>query len=371
MWRYPELSSAGTPRPDLHRAASNSERALWPDLVRVFATVCVVLTHVSAVPATHLPQVGRPAWDYAVIYDAVSRAAVPLFIMTSGALLLAGSKIKVSAFAWRRFGKVGIPLLFWSALYFVWRISIRNETLTPSDYVYHVLHGFTDPVYPHLWFLYAILILYALVPLLAFALRKISPQFLLGLVLIWAMIQTAEFFWTQGASAYIGFDFLSLAGCVGYFVAGYALALALPSKLPRLQVRILFCVFVAAAAVASVGTILSSSESGGQLNESLLAPLAPDVLVMSLSAFVFLRELPNHLGLSSHVMLTWFAATSFGVYLIHPMAIDVLDIVGLPLDPLPYDSIWYLPFMSGLVLLISTGLVFVLRLATWTRWTVP
>ncbi len=92
---------------------------------------------------------------------------------------------------------------------------------------------------------------------------------------------------------------------------------------------------------------------------------------MSFSAFVFLRELPNHLGLSSHVTLTWFAATSFGVYLIHPMAIDVLDIIGLPMDPLPYNSIWYVPLMSGLVLLTSASLVFVLRLTTWTRWIVP
>ena len=189
--------------------------------------------------------------------------------------------------------------------------------------------------------------------------------------LLWAIVQTLEFFLTHGASAYIGFDILSLVGCVGYFVAGYALARALPSKLPRRQGIIWFCVFVAAGAVASIGTILSSSESGSQLNERLLAPLAPDVLVMSISAFVLLRELSNHIGLSSDVTLTWFAATSFGVYLIHPMTIDALGIIGLPLDPLPYNSIWYVPFMSGLVFLISVGLVFVLRLGTWTRWIAP
>lgn len=368
--RFPKLGAAPTPWPDAHRAALESDRAVWPDLIRVFATVCVVLIHVSAVPATHLQQVGRPAWDFAVIYDAVSRAAVPLFIMTSGALLLAGSTTKVSAFAWRRFGKVGVPLLFWSALYLVWRNYIRNETLSFSDYVYHLLHGFADPVYPHLWFLYAILILYTLVPLLAFAQRKLSPQFLLGLVLIWAMVQTAEFSSTQGASAYIGFDFPSLAGCVGYFLAGYVLAVALPSKLSRFQVRLWFCVFVAAAAVASVGTILSSSQGEGRLDECLLAPLAPDVLLMSISAFVFLRHVSNHLGPGSHVTLERLAATSFGVYLVHPMAIDVLDIIGLPLDPLPYNSIWYVPLLSGLVLLTSASIVFVLRLTIWTRWTV-
>jgi surface polysaccharide O-acyltransferase-like enzyme len=371
MGRSPELSSARTTWPNVHGAALNSERALWPDLIRLFATVCVVLIHVSAVPAAHLQQVGRPSWDYAVIYDAVSRAAVPLFIMTSGALLLARSTAKAKAFASRRLVKVGIPLLLWSVLYFVWRIYIRKETLTFADYVYHLLHGITDPVYPHLWFLYAMLILYTLVPLLAFVLREVSPLLLLGLVLIWVIIETAELFLTKGASAYIGFDVLSLAGCVGYFVSGYALALVLPPKLPRFQVCIWVCVFVAAAAVASVGTILSSSPGGRQLDERLLAPLAPNVLVMSISAFVLLRHASNHLGLSASVTLTRLAATSFGVYLIHPMAIDVLDVIGLPLDPLPYNSIWYVPLMVGLALLISAGLAFVLRLTAWTKWTVP
>jgi len=179
MWRSPALRSISMP--EMHSSAK-SERALWPDLVRVFATVCVILIHISAVPATHLAQVGHPVWDYAVIYDAFARAAVPLFIMTSGTLLLAGSTTQLSAFAWRRFGKVGIPLLFWSVLYFFWRIFIRNETLRASDYVYHLLHGFTDPVYPHLWFLYAILALYTLVPLLVFVLKNFSQQTLLGLV---------------------------------------------------------------------------------------------------------------------------------------------------------------------------------------------
>ncbi len=373
------MGHAAVTRSDIHRYSERFARGgvgvagveLNPFHAWIYATGCVILIHVSAVPATHLLQVGRPSWDYAVIYDAVSRAAVPLFIMTSGALLLAGSRAKLTVFAWRRFGKIGIPLLLWSALYLVWRIFARNDKLSLSDYVYHVLHGFSDPVYPHLWFLYAMLILYALVPLLSFAARKVSPQLLVKLVPVWATIQTVEFSLTQVASAYIGFDFLSVAGCVGYFLSGYALVLALPSKLPRLQVRIWFCAFVAAAAVASVGTILSSSQGVGQLNEHLLAPLAPDVLLMSISAFVLLRHVSDHFGQSSHVTLTRFAATSFGIYLIHPMAIDFLDIIGLPLDPLPYNSIWYVPAMSGLVLLMSAGLVVVLRLTTWTRWTVP
>jgi len=371
MWRSLELSSARAAWPDLHGGGLKSERVLWPDLIRVFATVCVVVIHVSAVPATHLPQVGRPAWDYAVIYDALSRTAVPLFIMTSGALLLAGSTAKVGAFAWRRFGKVGIPLLVWSAAYFVWRIVIRNEPLTVSDCVYHLLHGFTDPIYPHLWFLYAILILYTLIPLLAFALRRLSPRLLLGLVLMWAIIETTEFSASQGASAFIGFDLLSLAGCVGYFIAGYALARALPAKLRHFQLGICICVFMAAAAAASIGTIFSSSRGEGRLNEQLLAPLAPDVLVMSISAFVLLRHLSTYLGPGPHARLARFATISFGVYLIHPMAIDVLDILGLHLDPLSCNSIWYIPLISGLVLLMSAGCIYMLRLSRLTRWVVP
>ena len=63
-------------------------RILWMDLARVVAAAWVVTIHVAAVPVKNIKSVPSDWWWWANLYQSFSEAAVPLFVMLSGASLL-------------------------------------------------------------------------------------------------------------------------------------------------------------------------------------------------------------------------------------------------------------------------------------------
>ena len=92
---------------------------MWIDLLRVFAIFQVILIHLSfpVIAKLELPDSYRLA---AVFYNAFSRAGVPIFFMISGYLLL-GREEPIMDFLRKRFLKVGIPALLWTAIYLIWQ----------------------------------------------------------------------------------------------------------------------------------------------------------------------------------------------------------------------------------------------------------
>ena len=47
------------------------------------------------------------------------------------------------------------------------------------------------------------------------------------------------------------------------------------------------------------------------------------------------------------------SSLSFGIYLLHPLILDVLDLLGLPLDPMPFNTLWYVPLLSVLAFTVA------------------
>src|SRR4051812_36607782 len=85
----------------------------WMDLARVVATGAVVLIHVIApvVSSGRGESLSHLRWWFGNIVDSGCRAAVPLFIMISGALLLSvGRQEGTQEFYAGRLSRVGVPL---------------------------------------------------------------------------------------------------------------------------------------------------------------------------------------------------------------------------------------------------------------------
>jgi peptidoglycan/LPS O-acetylase OafA/YrhL len=70
-------------------------------------------------------------------------------------------------------------------------------------------------------------------------------------------------------------------------------------------------------------------------------------------------------------LLAFTGAVSFGIYLVHPMIIDVFDSLGLHIDPLPFHPGWYVPFLSVAVFLGSAAAAAALRKTRVLAWLVP
>ena len=133
------------------------------DFIRMTAIVLVILIHSCG-------QLVESDWGGArleyVLIASVIDMGVPLFLMLSGALLL-GKEEPLGVFFKKRFSRILLPFLIWSLVFYVLLFPPHGIDCL-WDYPYKLLTGGIHGVY---WFVYTIIGLYLLTPLLRPAMR--------------------------------------------------------------------------------------------------------------------------------------------------------------------------------------------------------
>lgn len=198
------------------------------DLLRIVAILGVVAIHVFPLILTDKSLVGTPTGDFAVTVQTVSIRCVPLFIMISGALLLAPRMHARGPWQFyrRRAGRLLPALVFWHLFYLVGiRMWLNGRDLTPERILVDLIDA---RIYTALYFLWLILGLYLVAPVLAAFLadggrRRAVATAVVGVV--WASAVWA----TPMVSGLLGAPRPVQAGMltwwfhyVGIFVAGWA-----------------------------------------------------------------------------------------------------------------------------------------------------
>ena len=141
-----------------------SKRIYYLDILRVIACLSVIMIHVCAPYAAK--EFGSLNFWAGNILDGLARIGVPLFVMISGSLMLDKnyqiSKDKLK----KRILKMILFFIFWSIIYFIifdviLAGSIRHGQISISKIITSLISG-----YSHLWFIYLIIGLYLIVPIL-------------------------------------------------------------------------------------------------------------------------------------------------------------------------------------------------------------
>lgn len=183
------------------KTSLSGERIVFLDYLRVVAIFMVLLVH-SIEPfylggeGTLVASYGDARW--VTFLDSALRCAVPLFVMTSSYLLVpvAGDGI---TFLKRRFLRVGIPFIVWSLLYAIvpyWGTGGEIDVTTNlSRLVFNLM-----PHAGHLWFVYMILGIYILMPIISPWLERVSPRNERLFIALW-LLSTAVPFMRWAASA--------------------------------------------------------------------------------------------------------------------------------------------------------------------------
>jgi surface polysaccharide O-acyltransferase-like enzyme len=360
------------------RTAEISSRIVWIDLIRVVSLYCVVVLHIAAVPASAFGSIPMDWWWVANLIDAAVRPCVPLFVMVSGALLLDPAREQpLRVFMRRRVSKVVIPLLAWSALYAIWRITFHGQSLTLLQFFRQLVTGMGGAVSLHLWFLYLILSLYLITPILRVYVRHASTSNQLYFAALWLVASAIRPLLEARLGLVIGLSLEPVTGFVGYFVLGSTLRTLPTRPLSSGWVRICSGVYLAGYAAATAGTYLLTRRSG-TLDESFYAYLSMNVIAMSIAGFVLLGELGRRLHVARHAARSrrWLATCSvlgLGAYLVHAMVIEALQAgwLGWELGPLTLYPLVGIPFVATLVFGISLGITAVLRWIPGLRIIVP
>lgn len=149
----------------------SSPRSYGLDILRIVSICGVVAIHVFGLRVGSKPKSGT-TWWIATTIDIGAIWVVPVFIMISGALLLGSRQVaeKPMEFYRKRATRIIPALIVWNLVYIVVvRIWMRHEVL-PTGRVLQMLYD--SSFFTQLYFLWIVLGLYAVAPVLSTFLRS-------------------------------------------------------------------------------------------------------------------------------------------------------------------------------------------------------
>ncbi|HBN74946.1 MAG TPA: hypothetical protein DD473_03810 [Planctomycetaceae bacterium] len=297
---------------------------IWLDNSRILAIYAVVVLHVAAGVVTG-NEIGSEYWWIGNIYNSLVRWCVPVFVMISGALMLHTSKKEdLTVFYKKRLSRVLIPIIVWSLFYSGWAVlkaSIKGEKIYLVDLLNRVLDGM--PHY-HMWFLYMILILYLFTPFLRPIVACFSRRDLSVLVVFTFLMAAINYAYIMVVSAeprpslFINWFLLYLP----YYFLGHLIR---EDDVPRSTV-LLWLTFVVSSLVTSVGCYLVSIRNGLDSGLYFYGYLSVSVIPMSISAMYLLKKL--NAPIINSEFIRKMSALTLGVYLIHPVLLEVINQLG-------------------------------------------
>lgn len=307
-------------------------RVYYFDYLRVFATAGVVILHAGSVILTRnnggdVDFLSR--FNIGNAYNSLGRFAVNCFFMISGALLLAPlHKFRLRQQTLR----VALPLLTWSAIYVLTNAYLSHQHLPviggSNDNDGSLASGLNSfivgPLAYHLWFVYVLVGIYLVIPLLRpiTALPEATRANLLRYALIlWAIFTVAiptihqispslttpyEAAFPDLPAGYLGFVLL------GFYLHHHA------GQVPRKWLML--------GAVTGLFAVMALVFFEEVQREGSLWPLGnftPQVILFSACMFLLTKATFNRPGrYFSFISLT--SHLSFRIYLVHALVLHVL-----------------------------------------------
>lgn len=309
------------------------------DAARWLAALAVVLLHSAAQTVSDAATYGSGAWLAANLYDSAARWCVPVFVMVSGALLLDPAREQdLRRFYGRRVARICAPLLFWTVFYLAWRTLLDWWDGGAADISYWPRKVAEGQPYYHLWYLYMIVGLYLFAPLVRALYARSRPEgrrlwvvAILGLAILEALYR-------QALGIRSGFFLTWFLPYLGYFVAGRMIFDG-ELRLPRPAL-------LAAGSMAATAAGVYALSDTGALNLYFYDYFSLTVPLMSLAAFQWIVDSPRVPALPRLASLT------FGVYLVHPVFLDLARRAGL-YGRDAWQTAWALPALAVAVFAMS------------------
>ncbi len=325
-----------------------SERGLiWVDNARIIAIFAVVVLHIAASVVSDITNLGRPGWWIGNAYDSLARWCVPAFVMISGALLLDPNKNEpMPVFYRKRASGILLPIIFWSIFFLGWAFLkglIKGEQFS---FVFIVKQQLGGKPYYHLWFLYMLTGLYLVTPFLRSFIKNTSKKeqiiFVAMLFAISIINKVFNVFYPGSWKLFINWFLPYLP----YFISGHLIR-----KMRINSNRVLLILFFALSVIlTSLGLFFLSRASGLGNGLYFYDDLSITVVPMSLCMMLLLKTITKPVLLNSSFTHK-LAQLVLGVYLIHPVFIDMFKYFGVS-GP-AFNPLIAIPLISFLVFVFS------------------
>lgn len=315
-------------------------------ILRVLATLSVIIIHVSAPLVVDFGKISSFNWNVANFYDSISRYAVPVFFMISGALLL-GKEFEIKDFLKNRLGKIIPPFLFWSLLYSLTnRYVFTHETFNISKVIRDVFYGSEY----HLWFVFTLIGVYLIAPIIQKWIHYSKQNDIKYFLIIWIL---TLFLTLPGVAIYFPkINFAYFSGFLGYFILGFYL-----KKYIKCPNWISYLLIIIGVGITFFGTYYFSHKNN-VFYDYFYEYLSINTLLVSIGVFMLFTKIET-ISDSIKPLLSKLNECSFGIYLIHPLVIHILTLLGV--FTYSINPIFDILILSFTCFLLSFIVVFVIK----------
>ncbi|MFP5042506.1 acyltransferase [Parasediminibacterium sp. JCM 36343] len=350
----------------------NANRLFYADTLRFMSIVAVVLLHNTADYHIGYNAMLPSNWWANVIYYGICRFCVPMFVMLSGMFLLNPKKeVNLRQLFAERIPKLLLPLFFWSMVYVV--IDVYNTDAKWGGFhlgttINQFLQG---PVIYHFWFLYMMVGIYLIYPILHLFVKSAERKHVEYYLLVWLIanclfgVAEVAFDWK------IGIELKDFTGYAGYFILGYYLnTYPFSKKITALLYGLMVVGFLLSAIIFPCIFKVTHFSNGPEIMES---DTTIDVVMMATGLFVWLKNKVSALpgkGILYNI-ISEGSKESYALYLVHVIVLHSLFEGGALLEShFANQSAWYtVPIRATGTLVLSYLLVKLVRLVPFLNKT--
>lgn len=330
--------------------SEDNDRILWIDWAKALATLAIVLIHVSAVYTVSTPSLSSE-WYLFLNLNTIDRFGIMLFLFASGFLIL--RKPEPITNLTKRFKRLLPPFLFWFTVYTLvaWTLFHPEENINWFFPFY--IKGLVDPsgFFITFWFVYLILGLYLIAPVLSKWIQGAKvyelEYFIVICLIFWVITFIGEV--TNYPITFTSY-FQYFSQGIGCFVLGYYLAIK-NSKYTKSK-KFGLKLYLAGLLVTYIGAILLAEITGVA---NTLTNFSPTICIQTIGLFIILKNI--NFEKTPKVLNSMAVSLSNNSYAFYLIQIPVIWTITLLLEPWNVD-----PLMKILVMFVITVVVISLLL---------
>ena len=293
-------------------------RVWYLDWLRAFACLAVVLIHCLTIylDNTSVAEVGEVrAIVWTEIHVVFARWAVPVFLMITGALLLDPNRnigwVKVRGYV----ARMAVVLVVFGTFFALMELVFSQGSFKVSMIAAAVVKVFQGESWSHLWYLYDLIGIYLLLPILrAFVARCGERDYWIALGILFVcslVLPTINSAIGLSLETFVWLGFSVFYVLLGWYLRAFDVSI-------RIMVPLGIACLVAVVVVAGGGVVMT----GGYQRWSW-EPASPFIAIWATALFVAAKRFVDRPLRKGGVFET-LASLSFAVYLLHPVFANLL-----------------------------------------------
>lgn len=343
------------------------ERLLYLDILRTLAIFAVLIRHIVGVRWHSQEVFATSEWYIINGYASTVVWCIAILFMLSGSVLLDPKyNLTLKKLYTKSLPRLICALIFWAVLYRTLSptlsilLDIKEVTADDWKRIYTEIL-FSRTPWHHLWFMYDIISIYILVPLLrVFTAHAEKKHYLYFLALYFVFGSLLPKINAESGVHFSLLNVSELYSYTGYFIAGYFFA---KYDLTSVEKKILYILGGIAMAWKVLGSVYFAIvyEAPGQ---HFFENISPSTMILSFAVFVFVKNTINNsekiqTSLGNSKLLVLISSCSLGIYLVHDFFNILLGLLNINTGTFP--AIISTPLLALFVFTASFGVVLIIK----------